>query len=86
MVENTHCDMKGLARTSRFDPIERRGVSVDAKSLLTPWLMRKRVWSSTVFAIDDAGLSDIKRRCGKVCVGESLNKAILLWSISSNST
>ena len=76
MVENTHCDKKELARTRRSDPIERRGASVDAKSLLTPWLMRKRVWSSTVFATDDAGLSDFKRQCGKVHVDESLNKAI----------
>ena len=51
MVENTHCDMEGLARTRRSDPIERTGASVDVKSLLTLWLVRKRVWSSTRFAM-----------------------------------
>ena len=35
MVENTHCDMEGLARTRRSDPIERTGTSVDVKLLLT---------------------------------------------------
>ena len=82
MVENTHCDMEGLARTRRSDPIERTGASVDVKSLLTSWLVRKRVWSSTGFAMDVAGLSDFKRQCGKDYVGESLNEAI--WSISFN--
>ena len=76
MVENTHCDTEGLARTRRSDPIERTGASVDVKSLLTSWLVRKRVWSSTGFAMDVAGLSDFKRQCGKDYVGESLNKAI----------
>ena len=66
MAEHTHCDMEGLART---------GASV-VKSLLTSWLLRKRVWSSTGFAMDVAGLSDFKRQCGKRYVGESLNKAI----------
>ena len=46
----------------RSDWIERTGASVDVKSLLMPWLMRNRVWSSTGFAIDDAGLSDFKRQ------------------------
>ena len=63
-------------RTRRSDPIERTGASVDVKSLLTPWLVRKRVWSSTGFPIDDGGLSDFKRQCGKDSVGESLNEAI----------
>ena len=71
MVENTHCDMEGLAGTRRSDPIERTGASVDVKSLLTSWLVRKRVWSSSGFAMDVAGLSDFKRQCGKDYVGES---------------
>ena len=75
-MENTHCDMEGLVRTRLPDPIERTGASVDVKSLLTPWLVRKRVLSSTGFAIDDAGLSDFKRQCGKDYVGESMNEAI----------
>ena len=76
MVENTHCDMEGLARTRRSDSIERSGASVDVKTLLTSGLVRKRVWSSTGFAMDVAGLSDFKRQCGKDCVGELLNEAI----------
>ena len=75
MVENTHCDMEGLARARRSDPIERTGASVDGKSLLTSWLVRKRVWSSTGVVMVFAGLSDFKRQCGKDYVGESLNKA-----------
>ena len=39
MVENAHCEMEGLARTRRSDPIERTGVSVDVKSLLSSWLV-----------------------------------------------
>ena len=31
MVENTHCDLEGLVRTTRFDPIERTGASVNVK-------------------------------------------------------
>ena len=65
MGENTHCDMEGLARTRRSDPIERTGASVDVKSLFTSWLVRKRVWSSTGSAMDVAGRSDFKRQCGK---------------------
>ena len=38
VVENIHCDMEGLARTRRSDPIERTGASVDVKLLLTSWL------------------------------------------------
>ena len=68
--------MEGLAQTGRSDPIERTGASVDVKSLLTSRLVKKRVWSSTGFAMDVAGLSDFKRECGKDDVGESLNKAI----------
>ena len=75
MVENTHCDMEGLARTRRSDPIERTGASLDVKLLLTSWLVRKRIWSSMGFAMDVAGLSDFKRQC-KDHVGESLNEAI----------
>ena len=76
MLENTHSDMEGLARTRRSDPIERTGASVDVKSLFTSWMVRKRVWSSTGFAMDVAGLSDFKRQCGKDYVGESLIEAI----------
>ena len=31
MVENTHCDLEGLVRTRRVDPIERTGASVNVK-------------------------------------------------------
>ena len=54
MVENTHCDMEGLARTRRSDSIERTGASVDVKLLLTSRLVRKRVWSSMGVAMDVA--------------------------------
>ena len=37
MVENTHCDMEGLVRTKRSDPIERTSVNVNVKSLLALW-------------------------------------------------
>ena len=76
MVENTHCDMEGMARTRRSDPIERIVAGVDVKSLLTSRLATKRAWTSMEFAMDVAGLSDFKRQCGKDCVGESLNEAI----------
>ena len=76
MVENTHCDMEGLVPTRRSDPIEKTGASVDAKSLLAPWLVRNSAWSSTGFAIDVAGLSDFKRQCGEDYVGELSNEAI----------
>ena len=76
MVEDTHCDLEGVVRTRRSDPIERTGASVNVKTLLAPWLVRNWAWSSTRFAIDVAGLSDFKRQCGKDCVGESLREAI----------
>ena len=72
MVENTHCELEGLVRTRRSDPIERTGARVKVKSVLAPWLVRNWAWSSTRFAIDVAGLSDFKRQCGKDYVGESL--------------
>ena len=76
MVENIHCDLEGLVRTMRSDPIERTGASANVKSLLAPWLVTNWAWSSTRFAIDVAGLSDFKRQCGKDYVGESLKEAI----------
>ena len=75
MVENTHCDLEGLVRTMRSDPIERTGASVNVKSLLAWWL-RNWAWSSTRFAIDVVGLSVCKRQSGKDNVGESLREAI----------
>ena len=73
MVENTHTV---TCKDWRSDLIEGTGANIDVKSLLTSWLVRKRVWSSTLFAMDVAGLSDFKRQCGKDYVGESLNKAV----------
>ena len=58
MLENTHWDTEGFSRTRRSDPIERTGAGVNVKSLLTSRLATKRVWSSTGFAMDIAGLSD----------------------------
>ena len=74
MVENTHGDMEGLARTRRSDPIGRTGASVDVKSLLTSWLVRKRVWSSMglPWMLLDYQISNVN--VAKT-VGESLNKA-----------
>ena len=60
-------------RTKRSNPIEWTSASVDVELLLTPWLVRKRVWSSTGFAID-AGLSFFKCQCGKDNVCDSLNE------------
>ena len=76
MVESTHCDIEGLARTRRSDPIERTSASVDVKSLLTSWLVRKRVWSSTGFAMDVAGLSDFQTTMWQGFFCESLKEAI----------
>ena len=82
MVENTHCDMKGLARTRRSDPIERTGASVDVKLLLTSWLRENGfgVRRCLPLMMPDSQISNVN--VARSIVGESLNEAICCFGLS----
>ena len=57
MLENTHCDLEGLLRTMRSDPMERTGVSVNVKPLTVSRLLRHCTWSLKKLAIGVDGLT-----------------------------
>ena len=72
MVENAHCDLEGLLRTMRSDPMERTGVSVNVKPQTVSRLLRHYSWSLLNLAIGVDGLTDFKRQCGKDYLGETV--------------
>ena len=78
VVENAHNHLEGLVRTSRYDLMENKGVDVNVKSLLAPWLVRHCAWWLTRFAVGAHGQLVLKRQRGKgnagetACCGEAL--------------
>ena len=69
-----HCHLEGLLRTMRYDLMEKTGVNVNVKSLLTPWLVRHCAWSLTRFAIGAVGQTTFKREMSCFFVGPSVTR------------
>ena len=63
--ENAHYHLEGLVRTFRSDLMENKGVDVNVKSLLAPWLVRHCAWWLTRFAVGADGQTALKRQRGK---------------------
>ena len=65
-----HHHLEGLLRTMRSDLMEKTGVNVNVKSLLSPWLVRHCAWSLTRLAMGADGQTAFKRQRSKDYVGE----------------